>query len=70
VTALRDLGVGRHLRLISNNPEKRRALTDAGFQVVEMVPLEYRVSRGAESELKNKADLADHRIQFDRIQFV
>jgi 3,4-dihydroxy 2-butanone 4-phosphate synthase / GTP cyclohydrolase II len=70
VTALRDLGVGRRLRLISNNPHKRKALIDGGFQVVEMVPLEYRVSRVAEPELKTKAVLADHLIQFDRIQFV
>jgi GTP cyclohydrolase II len=36
---LRNLGI-RAIRLISNNPDKRRALTKAGIAVVEQVPCE------------------------------
>ena len=32
-------GAGRPIRLLSNNPEKRRALTETGIPVREMVPL-------------------------------
>jgi GTP cyclohydrolase II len=36
---LRELGIGR-VRLLSNNPEKLRALADAGIDVVERLPCE------------------------------
>lgn len=36
---LQDLGVGK-IKLLTNNPEKLAALSDAGFSVVERVPLE------------------------------
>ena len=39
VAILRDLGVSR-VRLLSNNPQKSRALTDAGIEVVDRVPCE------------------------------
>jgi GTP cyclohydrolase II len=36
---LNDLGMLR-IRLLSNNPEKRRALVEAGIEVVEQIPCE------------------------------
>src|ERR1700750_1833799 len=36
---LNHLGI-RHIRLLSNNPEKRRALARAGIVVVEQIPCE------------------------------
>jgi 3,4-dihydroxy-2-butanone 4-phosphate synthase/GTP cyclohydrolase II len=39
VAILRDLGISR-VRLLSNNPQKSRTLTDAGIDVVERVPCE------------------------------
>lgn len=38
VAILEDLGI-RHLRLMTNNPRKVRALTQAGIEIVERVPL-------------------------------
>src|SRR5271167_1502861 len=39
IAILRDLGISR-VRLLSNNPQKYRALVDAGIEVVEQVPCE------------------------------
>src|SRR5258705_7715522 len=39
IAILRDLGIDR-VRLLSNNPDKPRALRDAGIDIVEQVPCE------------------------------
>jgi len=39
IAILRDLGIGQ-VRILSNNPQKSRALIDAGIDVVEQVPCE------------------------------
>jgi GTP cyclohydrolase II len=46
VAVLHDLGVSR-VRLLSNNPEKARALLDAGIEVVAQVPCEAQPNPGA-----------------------
>jgi GTP cyclohydrolase II len=53
------LGVGR-IRLMSNNPEKIRALEDAGFRAVERVPLEIPPSDRSAGYLRTKKDKLGH----------
>lgn len=56
---LRLLGV-KHIRLMSNNPEKLAALEDAGFDPVERVPLEIPPSDDSAGYLRTKKDKLGH----------
>ena len=56
---LKALGVTR-VRLLSNNPEKVRALEQAGVRVVERVPCEVTPSPHAEEYLKTKREKLGH----------
>ncbi len=56
---LKALGVLR-VRLLSNNPEKVKALEHAGVQVVERVPCEVTPSPHAEEYLKTKKEKLGH----------
>lgn len=56
---LKSLGVNQ-VRLLSNNPDKVRALEHAGVRVVERVPCEVEPSAYAEEYLKTKKDKLGH----------
>lgn len=58
---LRDLGL-RRIRLMSNNPEKIRALKDNGLEVVERVPLSIKFHRNLARYLKTKREQMGHLI--------
>jgi GTP cyclohydrolase II len=56
---LNHLGI-RHIRLLSNNPEKHRALTRAGIVVVAQIPCEASPSPWALKYLKTKKERMGH----------
>lgn len=58
---LRDLGL-RRVRLMSNNPEKIRALQDSGLELVERVPLSVKFHRSLARYLKTKRSRMGHLI--------
>ncbi|MCQ9131592.1 MULTISPECIES: GTP cyclohydrolase II [Streptomyces] len=58
---LRDLGV-RSVRLMSNNPRKREALTDNGIRVAEEVPLLIEPCENNITYLRTKRERMDHRL--------
>jgi GTP cyclohydrolase II len=62
IEILRSLGIQR-LRLLTNNPRKLNALTDAGLGVVERVPIECGRNPHNESYLTTKADKLGHLLQ-------
>lgn len=54
-----DLGLCQ-VRVISNNPEKLRALENAGLRVVERIPLEIKTEQPAAHYLKTKKEKLGH----------
>lgn len=58
---LRDLGCGR-VRLMSNNPQKIRALEAAGLEVVERVELGIETPAAAHDYMRTKRDKLGHLI--------
>lgn len=62
---LRDLGLQR-VRLMSNNPEKIRALKDNGLEVVERVALAVEFHGDAARYLKTKRERMGHLINLPR----
>ncbi len=60
------LGVCR-VRLMSNNPDKVRALREAGLDVVERVPLEIEAHHKALRYLQTKRDKMGHLLQLNGI---
>jgi 3,4-dihydroxy 2-butanone 4-phosphate synthase/GTP cyclohydrolase II len=59
VAILRDLGV-RSMRLLSNNPKKRKGAEHGGVLVSELVPLEIPASDSTRRYLKTKKDKMGH----------
>jgi GTP cyclohydrolase II len=59
---LRELGIER-VRLLSNNPEKLRALDDAGIDVVERLPCEVSPSPHALAYLRVKKERMGHTLR-------
>ncbi|MEQ1735271.1 MAG: GTP cyclohydrolase II [Rhodoglobus sp.] len=59
VAILRDLGLSE-VRVITNNPEKLRQLTDLGITVLDRVPLVVGVGEYNEAYLKAKRDRMGH----------
>jgi len=59
VAILRDLGL-HSVRLLSNNPEKRRQLEERGLNVIEQVPLVVGVGPDNEGYLDTKRDRMGH----------
>jgi len=57
--ALRALGIHK-LRLLSNNPDKVRALEEAGIKVVERLPCQPRVARTTRAYLRAKKEKLGH----------
>jgi hypothetical protein len=56
---LRELGVHR-VRLLTNNPAKARALTDAGIEVVARIPCEATANPYSLPYLRTKKEKMDH----------
>jgi 3,4-dihydroxy 2-butanone 4-phosphate synthase / GTP cyclohydrolase II len=56
---LKDLGFYR-VRLLSNNPEKMKALERAGVRVVKLVPIEVPPRRHSHNYLKTKKEKLGH----------
>jgi hypothetical protein len=59
VAILRELGVNR-VRLLTNNPAKARALTDAGIEVVARIPCEAKPNPYSLPYLRTKKERMDH----------
>jgi 3,4-dihydroxy 2-butanone 4-phosphate synthase/GTP cyclohydrolase II len=59
VAILEDLGLSK-LRVITNNPEKLRQLSDRGIEIIEQVPLVVGVSQFNEGYLEAKRDRMGH----------
>ena len=59
---LRDLGIGK-MRLMSNNPQKRKGLIAYGIEIVENVPIEVPSNKHNESYLKTKRDKMGHTLK-------
>jgi 3,4-dihydroxy 2-butanone 4-phosphate synthase/GTP cyclohydrolase II len=60
--------LGAHkLRLMSNNPDKVRALRDAGLEIVERVPLEIKPKAPAFKYLMTKKEKMGHLLQLNGI---
>lgn len=57
----------RRVRLMSNNPDKVRALRNAGLEVVERVPLEVKSSAPAFKYLRTKKEQMGHLLQLNGI---
>ena len=56
---LADLGI-RRVRLLSNNPDKARALVNAGIEVVEQIPCEVTPNPHAITYLRTKKERMGH----------
>jgi len=67
---LSELGV-RRVRLLSNNPDKSRALSDAGIDVVAMIPCEAVANSHSLAYLRAKKEKLGHALtlQDDRFEF-
>jgi hypothetical protein len=59
VAILRELSVHR-VRLLTNNPAKARALTDAGIEVVARIPCEAKANPYSLPYLRTKKEKMDH----------
>jgi len=57
-----DLGLCK-VRVISNNPDKLRALEDAGLRVVERIPIEITTNQPAAHYLRTKKEKLGHLIK-------
>ena len=63
IGALKDLGVAKEVRLVSNNPKKKLALEGAGF-VVDPICLKYKVNNMTKKYLRSKKDKLGHTIDW------
>ncbi|WP_305838404.1 GTP cyclohydrolase II [Photobacterium leiognathi] len=61
---LKALGL-TDIRLVTNNPEKIRELSENGINIVEVVGTKAHVKDGNESYLKTKASHGHHRFNFE-----
>jgi len=68
VAILRDLGVDR-VRLLSNNPDKSRALSENGVIVVEQMPCEGTPNAHSLGYLKTKKERLGHALTLERGDF-
>jgi 3,4-dihydroxy 2-butanone 4-phosphate synthase/GTP cyclohydrolase II len=59
-----DLGLCE-VRVISNNPDKLKALKDAGLRIVERVPLEVDAQKPAAHYLRTKKEKMGHLLDFE-----
>lgn len=69
VAILRDLGI-RRVRLLSNNPRKRRALIDGGIAVVEQVSCEVAPTSHSFPYLLAKKKKLGHKLSLVGLEFI
>jgi GTP cyclohydrolase II len=62
VAILRELGVNR-VRLLTNNPAKARALSDAGIEVGARIPCETKANSYSLPYLRTKKEKMDHALR-------
>lgn len=62
VEILRDLGLKR-VKVLSNNPDKVRAMYEGGLDVVERVPIEFKPSQNTRNYLLTKKMRMGHMLQ-------
>ncbi len=62
---LRDLGISK-MRLMSNNPTKRKGLIGYGLEIIENVPLEIESNEHNEAYLKTKRDKMGHTLNMKK----
>ena len=60
-----DLGLCK-VRVMSNNPEKIKALKEAGLEIVERVPLEVEAREPAAHYLRTKKEKMGHLLEFEK----
>ena len=60
-----DLGLCK-VRVMSNNPEKLKALQEAGLEIVERVPLEVEAREPAAHYLRTKKEKMGHLLEFEK----
>jgi len=60
-----DLGLCK-VRVISNNPEKLKALEDAGLTIVERIPIEVKSEKPAAHYLRTKKEKLGHLLDVDQ----
>jgi 3,4-dihydroxy 2-butanone 4-phosphate synthase/GTP cyclohydrolase II len=60
-----DLGLC-HVRVISNNPLKLRALEEAGLKIIERVSIEVEPTERAADYLRTKKEKLGHLLKLDR----
>jgi 3,4-dihydroxy-2-butanone 4-phosphate synthase/GTP cyclohydrolase II len=63
---LRDLGISQ-VRLLSNNPQKARVLSDAGIEVVAQVPCEAAPNEHSKGYLRTKKEKLGHSLRLEEI---
>lgn len=59
-----DLGLCE-VRVMSNNPDKLKALEDAGLRIVERVPIEVKAGQPAAHYLRTKKEKLGHLLEFE-----
>lgn len=62
---LSDIGLCK-VRVMTNNPDKLKALKNAGLQIVERVPLEVESQEPAAHYLRTKKEKMGHLLEFDK----
>ena len=62
IKTLRELGVSKHIKLISNNPHKRMQLEEGGFHVSKKIKLLYPHTKIVAKYLKTKKEKLGHEI--------
>jgi 3,4-dihydroxy 2-butanone 4-phosphate synthase/GTP cyclohydrolase II len=62
IAALKDLGINKHIRLITNDPRKRKQLEEGGFHVSKAVALKYPVNDTIRKYLLVKEKKLGHNI--------
>jgi 3,4-dihydroxy 2-butanone 4-phosphate synthase/GTP cyclohydrolase II len=58
-----DLGLCK-VRVISNNPEKLKALEEAGLEIIERIPIEIKAKQPAAHYLRTKKEKLGHLLNF------
>lgn len=58
-----DLGLCK-VRVMSNNPDKLKALEDAGLRIIERIPIEVETKQPAAHYLKTKKEKLGHLLEF------
>lgn len=62
IKSLYELNVNKHIRLITNNPRKRKQLEEGGFIIDGKVGIEYPVNKVVREYLRSKKNKLGHEI--------